>query len=53
MEPGKKRGLTFSGLQLGKQLDLWEVVRVVITEVLDSDFEFSGSQVLRGELQAS
>ena len=33
---------------------LWEdIVWVVIMEVVDSDFDFSHSQVLRGELRVS
>ena len=47
---------TYRGLQLRKQLDsLEDIIRVVITEVhvVDSDFDFSCYQVLRGELQAS
>ena len=44
----------FSGLQLGKQLDSWEdIVRVVIMEVVDSDFDFSHSHVFQWKLRAS
>ena len=55
-KPSNKWGLTFSGLQLGKQIDLWEdmvMVQVDIMEVVDSDFDFSHSQVLQGEPRAS
>ena len=53
-KPSNKRALTFSSQQLAKQLDSWEdIVGVVITEVVDSDFGFLRSQVLWEELQAS
>ena len=39
---------TCSGLQLAKQLDSREdIVRVIVTEVVDSAFSFLPSQVLR------
>ena len=39
---------TFSGLQIAKELDSWEdIVPVIITEVVNSEFGFLPSQALQ------
>ena len=44
----QQQALTFSGPQIAKELDSWEdIVPVIITEVVDSEFGFLPSQALQ------